>query len=189
MKALTGAGVITTSLAALLAGGGGVALAQSAAGAVRQTARGSGSWAPREAPTSAPYRALTTDDPEPIGRATAFGLLLGTAQGASVDRALVERAVADRSPTVKAAGFNAMWLRQVPDYLPFMLRKLHDETDPLTRLGAAEALRNVVPSNPSVVDAVSVRLALETDPQVRQQMSAALVQMKAFGLTVKKPGR
>ena len=41
MKALTGAGVITTALAALLAGGGGVALAQSAAGAVRQTARGS----------------------------------------------------------------------------------------------------------------------------------------------------
>lgn len=126
-------------------------------------------------------------DPEPMVRVASLEWLLGRATGADADRALIERAVADRSPSVKGAGFLAMWVRRVPDFLPFVLRKLHDETDPLTRITAAAALLNVLTTDPSVMDAVSARLALETDPVVRQRLAGTVSAMRETLARAKKP--
>lgn len=131
---------------------------------------------------------LFRQDADGVVRAAAFGVLATHDTSGAVDLALVERAVADPSPSVKHAGFNALWLRQAPGYLPFMLQKLHDERDAGTRVAAAEALRNVVPIDPTVVDAVGARLVLETDADVRRRMAAILAQMKDFAAKVRKPG-
>lgn len=130
---------------------------------------------------------LFLDDPAGVVRGAAFEWLVRQRSGYVLDMAMVERAIADPSPTVKFAGFNALWLRQSPGYLPFMLAKLHDERDSGTRVAAAEALRSVVPIDSSVVDAVAARLAVETDPRIRARMNAALTQMKALAASVKKP--
>jgi HEAT repeat protein len=133
-------------------------------------------------------RRLFEEDAEGVVRAAAFGLLVELGPRDAVDLTLVERAVADPSSTVKSSGFNLLWLRQAPGHLPFMLQKLHDEQDAGTRVAAAEALRNVVPVDPTVVDAVSARLGLETDADVRRRMAAALAQMKEFAAKVRTPG-
>ncbi len=127
-------------------------------------------------------------DPDPMVRVASLEWLLGRTTGTGTDRTLIERAVADRSPSVKGAGFLAMWMRQVPGFLPYTLGKLHDETDPLTRITAAAALLNVLTTDPSVVDAVSARLALETDPVVRQRLAGTVSTMRETLARAKKPG-
>lgn len=133
-------------------------------------------------------RQLFDIDPSGEVRARAFEVLSQVVVMPDLDMALVERAIADPSPSVKFAGFNILWLRRPPGYLAVMLAKLHDEQDADTRVAAAEALRNVVPIDGSVVDAVAARLARETDPQVRQRMASTLGQMKAFAASIRKPG-
>lgn len=127
-------------------------------------------------------------DPEPMVRVASLGWLLRLPGAAGGARALIERAIGDRSPSVKAAGFSALWTRQVPDFVPFVLGKLHDESDRMNRITAAAALLNVVTVDPSVMDAVSARLALETDPQVRQRLAGTVAQMREIAARTKKPG-
>ena len=133
-------------------------------------------------------RRLFEDDPAGNVRAVAFDVLVSPNLMPELDMLLVERAIADPSPSVKYSGFNALWLRHAPGYQAVMLAKLHEERDANTRIAAAEALRNVVPEDRSVVDAVAARLAVERDPVVRQRMSAALAQMKDLAARTKKPG-
>ena len=131
---------------------------------------------------------LFASDPEPMVRVVALGWLLGPATGGEVDRALIERAIADGSPSVKAEGFSVLWMRQVPDFVPFVLRKLHDESDRMTRITAAAALLNVVRADPSVVDAVNARLAVETDPVARERLAGTVFTMREILARAKKPG-
>ena len=127
-------------------------------------------------------------DPEPMVRVESLGWLLRLPGAAGGARALIERAIGDRSPSVKAAGFLALWTRQVPDFVPFVLGKLHDESDRMNRITAAAALLNVVTVDPSVMDAVSARLALETDPVVRQRLAGTVSAMRETLARTKKPG-
>lgn len=131
---------------------------------------------------------LFESDPEPMVRVAAFEWLLRPPGAAGGDRALIERAIADRSPSVKAAGFLALWMRQVPDFKPFVLAKLNDESDKMTRITAAAALLNVVTVDPSVVDAVSAQLAKETDPVVRVRLAGTVSAMRETLARAKKPG-
>ena len=133
-------------------------------------------------------RRLFEDDQAGVVRAVAFDVLVSRRAMPDLDMPLVERAIADPSPTVKFSGFNALWMRQAPGYQAVMLAKLHEERDGNTRVAAAEALRNVVPIDGSVVEAVAARLAVERDPLVRQRLSAALAQMKDLAAKIKKPG-
>ena len=133
-------------------------------------------------------RRLFAEDPAGNVRAAAFDVLVSPSLMPELDMPLVERAIADPSPSVKYSGFNALWLRHAPGYQAVMLAKLHEERDANTRIAAAEALRSVVPEDRSVVDAVAARLAVERDPVVRQRMSAALAQMKDLAARTKKPG-
>jgi hypothetical protein len=135
-------------------------------------------------------RSLFEVDAEPVVRAAAFGCLLNpprvTRTAPAVDWPLVERAIADPSPVVKAAAFSGVWAREGPQSQAFVLRFLNDERDGATRVAAAEALRNVVVSDASVVEAVAARLAVETDPQVRERMAGALAQMREIAAKTKK---
>lgn len=133
-------------------------------------------------------RRLFEEDPAGDVRAAAFDVLVSPSLMPELDMLLVERAIADPSPSVKYSGFSALWLRHAPGYQAVMLAKLHEERDGNTRIAAAEALRNVVPIDRSVVDAVAARLAVERDPVVRQRMSAALAQMQDIAARIKKPG-
>jgi hypothetical protein len=142
----------------------------------------------RRSELTASCATLFERDPEPMVRVVSLGWLLRAPGAAGGDRALIERAIADRSPSVKAAGFAALWMRQVPDFVPFVLTKLHDESDPMNRITAAAALINVVTVDPSVVDTVSARLRLETDPQVRQRLAGTVWAMRDTLARAKKPG-
>lgn len=133
-------------------------------------------------------RRIFEEDTASVVRAAAFDVLVRPSLMPELDMLLVERAIADPSPSVKSSGFNALWLRHAPGYQAVMLAKLNEERDANTRIAAAEALRNVVPEDQSVVDAVAARLAVERDPVVRQRMSAALAQMKDVAARMKKPG-
>jgi HEAT repeat protein len=148
---------------------------------LERSATGSTAWLQR-------CRELFTADPSGPVRAVAFDVLVSRRVMPELDPAIVERAIADPSPSVKAAGFSALWLRQAPGYLATMLARLHDERDGNTRVAAAEALRYVVPIDGTVVDAVAARLAAEQDPAVRQRLSATLAQMKDLAARVRKPG-
>lgn len=133
-------------------------------------------------------RRLFAEDPAGVVRAAAFDALVSPRLMPGLDMSLVERAIADPSPSVKVSGFNVLWMRQAPGYQAVMLAKLHEQRDGNTRVAAAEALRNVVPIDGSVVDAVAARLAVERDPAVRQRLSVVLEQMQDVARRIKKPG-
>ena len=143
----------------------------------------------RRAEVTASCETFFTRDPDSRVRVVALSWLLRQQVGlAGEGRALIERAIADPSPSVKGEGFLALWMRQAPDFKPFVLAKLNDESDKMTRITAAAALLNVVTVDPSVVDAVSAQLAKETDPVVRFRLAATVSAMRETLARAKKPG-
>ena len=118
-------------------------------------------------------------DPEPAVRAAALSLIVVEGKSRGRNWSLIEEALDDPSPTVKAVAFQEASSAGAAEAIPYMLRGLNDETDQWTRVSAANALRAFVVTNPEVVDAVAARVDNESNTYIKELLTNVLREMRA----------
>ena len=119
-------------------------------------------------------------DKEPTVRVAAFDIILSQSRSRGSNWALIEEALNDPSPSVKAAAYREASSAGSAEAIPYLIKGLNDESDQWARVSAAEALRTFAVTNPEVVSAVEARVAIEPNQYTKDLLKGILNNMRTL---------